>query len=111
MDGIIIVKQGCMRAKRDMAKGVRKGLGMGYVKVRQGVKASAKSPFGPKFCRKFLQYSLPHAGMHAFQVTPSKYDLLLKPDLKRFTFDGEVKIHVDISEATKFVDLHAKEVW
>ena len=43
-------------------------------------------------------------------MTPSKYDLLLKPDLKQFTFDGEVKIHVDISEATKFVDLHAKEV-
>ena len=69
-----------------------------------------ESPFGPKFCRKFLQFFSPHAGMHILQVTPSKYDLLLKPDLQQFTFDGEVKIHVDISEATKTVSLHAKEV-
>ena len=48
--------------------------------------------------------------MHTLQVTPSKYDLLLKPDLKLFTFDGEVKIHVDVSEETKTVSLHAKEV-
>jgi len=44
-------------------------------------------------------------------VTPSKYDLLLKPDLKNFTFDGEVKIHVDVSEETKTVSLHAKELY
>ena len=43
-------------------------------------------------------------------MTPSKYDLFLKPDLKNFTFDGEVKIHVDVSEETKTVSLHAKEV-
>ena len=48
--------------------------------------------------------------MHTLQVTPSKYDLLLKPDLKQFTFEGEVKIHVDVSEETKTVSLHAKEV-
>ena len=47
--------------------------------------------------------------MHALQVTPSKYDLLLKPDLKTFTFDGEVRIQVVISEQTKTVSLHAKE--
>ena len=43
-------------------------------------------------------------------MTPSKYDLLLKPDLKQFTFEGEVTIHVDVSEATKTVQLHANEV-
>ena len=43
-------------------------------------------------------------------MTPSKYDLLLKPDLKEFTFDGEVTIHVDVSKATNTVKLHAKEV-
>ena len=48
--------------------------------------------------------------MHTLQVTPSKYDLLLKPDLKQFTFEGEVKIHVDVSEETNTVSLHAKEV-
>ena len=48
--------------------------------------------------------------MHTLQVTPSKYDLLLKPDLKQFTFEGEVTIHVDVSEETKTVSLHAKEV-
>ena len=48
--------------------------------------------------------------MHALQVTPSKYDLLLKPDLKTFTFDGEVRIQVVVSEQTKTVSLHAKEV-
>ena len=48
--------------------------------------------------------------MHTLQVTPSKYDLLLKPDLKEFTFDGEVTIHVDVSKATNTVQLHAKEV-
>ena len=48
--------------------------------------------------------------MHVLQVTPSKYDLLLKPDLKTFTFDGEVRIQVVVSEQTKTVSLHAKEV-
>ena len=52
----------------------------------------------------------PHADTRALQVTPSRYDLLLKPDLELFTFDGEVKIHVDVSEETKTVSLHAKEV-
>ena len=63
--------------------------------------------FGP---HKSLQYYCLHADMHALQVTPSKYDLFLKPDLKNFTFDGEVKIHVEVSEETKTVSLHAKEV-
>ena len=48
--------------------------------------------------------------MHALQVTPSKYDLFLKPDLKTFAFDGEVRIQVVVSEQTKTVSLHAKEV-
>ena len=48
--------------------------------------------------------------MHVLQVTPSKYDLLLKPDLETFTFDGEVRIQVVVSEQTKTVSLHAKEV-
>ena len=46
----------------------------------------------------------------SLQVIPSKYDLLLKPNLKNFTFDGEVKIYVDVSEETKSISLHAKEV-
>ena len=32
-------------------------------------------------------------------VVPEKYDLTLSPDNEKFTFDGEVKITVDVVEA------------
>ena len=36
-------------------------------------------------------------------VTPSKYTLSLSPDLEKFTFDGEVSIAVNVSNATNSI--------
>lgn len=46
-------------------------------------------------------------------VEPEHYDLTLEPDLEKFTFEGTVKITVDVKEATDKVVLHQKEmvVW
>lgn len=43
-------------------------------------------------------------------VLPSRYDLRLVPDLERFVFDGQLRMSVDVSEATNEVTLHAKEL-
>lgn len=42
-----------------------------------------------------------------------RYDIELEPDLEKFTFDGLVKIGVDITAESKAIVLHAKElgVW
>lgn len=42
--------------------------------------------------------------------TLQRYDLELVPDLEKFTFDGIVKIGVVITEESKTVVLHAKEL-
>mmetsp|Transcript_89966 Transcript_89966/g.162274 ORF Transcript_89966/g.162274 Transcript_89966/m.162274 type:complete len:905 (-) Transcript_89966:51-2765(-) len=43
-------------------------------------------------------------------VLPSRYEIRLTPDLERFVFDGKVRIHVDVHEATNEVTLHSKEL-
>jgi aminopeptidase N len=43
-------------------------------------------------------------------VVPSMYTLELSPDLSNFTFSGHVAIDVDISEATSWIILNAKEL-
>eukprot|EP00930_Biecheleria_cincta_P105887 TRINITY_DN9895_c0_g1_i3.p1 TRINITY_DN9895_c0_g1~~TRINITY_DN9895_c0_g1_i3.p1 ORF type:complete len:886 (-),score=194.02 TRINITY_DN9895_c0_g1_i3:264-2921(-) len=43
-------------------------------------------------------------------VVPEKYDLTLEPDLEQSTFEGTVKITVDVQVATETVMLHAKEL-
>eukprot|EP00049_Salpingoeca_infusionum_P010151 m.171714 g.171714 ORF g.171714 m.171714 type:complete len:874 (+) comp14559_c0_seq1:346-2967(+) len=41
---------------------------------------------------------------------PSHYDVELVPDLVKFTFDGKVKISVEVRNATKTVTLHSREL-
>mmetsp|Transcript_39333 Transcript_39333/g.117666 ORF Transcript_39333/g.117666 Transcript_39333/m.117666 type:complete len:889 (+) Transcript_39333:69-2735(+) len=43
-------------------------------------------------------------------VVPEQYDLTLEPDLERFTFDGLVKVTVDVQVATEKILVHAKEL-
>jgi puromycin-sensitive aminopeptidase len=43
-------------------------------------------------------------------VVPSHYDLALEPDLKRFTYEGVVKIDVEVHVATDVVTVHAREL-
>ena len=43
-------------------------------------------------------------------VTPKRYDIRLTPDLKAFTFQGEVNIAVVVNEATDDVVLNALEL-
>jgi Peptidase M1 N-terminal domain len=41
-------------------------------------------------------------------VIPKRYDLLMHPDLKRKTFNGTVKISVDVLEPVEFIAMHSK---
>jgi len=41
---------------------------------------------------------------------PSRYEIRLEPDLKRFIFDGTVQITVDVREATDELTLHSKQL-
>ena len=43
-------------------------------------------------------------------VRPRSYDLTLTPDLTNFVFDGEVRIRVDVIEATNTIALNYKEL-
>jgi puromycin-sensitive aminopeptidase len=43
-------------------------------------------------------------------VAPVRYDITLAPDLARFTFAGEVRIEVDVLEATSEIVLNALEL-
>eukprot|EP00971_Amphidinium_carterae_P272481 5408388-Amphidinium_carterae.1 len=43
-------------------------------------------------------------------VLPSKYAVRLQPDLEKYVFDGNVKISVEVHEATQEVSLHAREL-
>lgn len=51
-----------------------------------------------------LEYRLPR------HVVPSRYEIRLSPDLEKFKFDGEVKIHVDVKEPVSEVLLNALEL-
>ncbi|KAK0405625.1 hypothetical protein QR680_018094 [Steinernema hermaphroditum] len=41
---------------------------------------------------------------------PSLYNIILKPDLQKFTFDGEETIDLEITKPTDFLKLHASEM-
>lgn len=43
-------------------------------------------------------------------MKPFRYDLTFKPDLKKFTFEGEEVIALRLAKATKTIVLHAKEL-
>jgi aminopeptidase N len=43
-------------------------------------------------------------------VIPEQYDLTLEPDVERFTFDGLVKITVNVEMATDVVQLHSRDL-
>jgi len=43
-------------------------------------------------------------------VVPMEYDLVITPDMNKFTFDGEVSIKVDVIETTSTITLHSKEL-
>ena len=43
-------------------------------------------------------------------VSPTKYEIQLKPDLKNFTFDGLETIHLLLKKLTKTLTLHSKEI-
>src|SRR6266481_9616647 len=43
-------------------------------------------------------------------VTPNRYDLRLTPDLKAFTFQGEVNVAIVVNEPTDDVVLNALEL-
>jgi puromycin-sensitive aminopeptidase len=51
-----------------------------------------------------LEYRLPRT------VIPSRYEILLSPDLEKFKFDGVVKIHVDVKEPVSEVLLNSLEL-
>src|SRR6202140_1398844 len=51
-----------------------------------------------------LEYRLPA------NVTPDRYDLVLTPDLKAFTFDGAETVAVTVHESTAEVVLNALEL-
>ena len=44
------------------------------------------------------------------EVAPKRYDLTLKPDLRRFTFDGSESVDVEVKAPTRRVVLHATEL-
>lgn len=43
-------------------------------------------------------------------VVPKHYDLILEPDLEKFTFDGKVVIDLDVEENSSSVELHTLEL-
>jgi len=43
-------------------------------------------------------------------IKPVRYDLALAPNLNDWVFEGYVAIHIDVLEATKFIQLHANEL-
>ncbi|MBI4078705.1 MAG: M1 family metallopeptidase [Candidatus Levybacteria bacterium] len=43
-------------------------------------------------------------------VTPTRYEIMLKPDLEGFTFEGEETIELSINKSTKEITLHAVEL-
>ena len=43
-------------------------------------------------------------------VYPTRYDITLKPDLERFTFDGSETVDIEVKSATRRVVLHAAEL-
>ena len=43
-------------------------------------------------------------------VIPTNYELMLKPDLNTFTFQGEVNITVDISKPVDSITLNSAEL-
>ena len=43
-------------------------------------------------------------------VCPTRYDITLKPDLERFTFDGSETIDIEVKSATRRIVLHAAEL-
>ena len=53
---------------------------------------------------KALEYRLPS------NVTPSRYDLRLTPDLRAFTFAGEERVAVNVNQVTAEVVLNALEL-
>ena len=44
------------------------------------------------------------------KVKPVNYELVLKPDLQAFKFEGNVKITVEVKEAVKEVKLNAADL-
>ncbi len=43
-------------------------------------------------------------------VIPKRYDLTLKPDLGRFTFDGSESVEIEVKAATRRIVVHATEL-
>ena len=43
-------------------------------------------------------------------VIPERYEIFLKPDLKKFTFEGEETIFVKINKSAKQLILHSAEI-
>ncbi len=43
-------------------------------------------------------------------VYPKRYDITLKPDLERFTFDGSESVDVEVKAATRRIVVHATEL-
>ncbi len=43
-------------------------------------------------------------------VKPERYKVMLKPDLKKFTFEGEETIYLNLEKATKQITLHSIEL-
>ncbi|PIR83629.1 aminopeptidase [Candidatus Kaiserbacteria bacterium CG10_big_fil_rev_8_21_14_0_10_51_14] len=43
-------------------------------------------------------------------VVPTKYEISLKPDLKKFVFEGEETIHITLKRPTRQITLHSKEL-
>ena len=52
--------------------------------------------------KKFARLS-PH-------IKPERYELVMKPDLEGFTFEGEEVIFLNIAKPVKAVTLHSKEL-
>ena len=51
-----------------------------------------------------LEYRLPRS------VVPSRYEIKLSPDLEKFKFDGELRIHVDVKEPVTEILLNSLEL-
>ena len=43
-------------------------------------------------------------------ITPKRYDITLKPDLERFTFEGSESVEVEVNAATRRIVVHATEL-
>lgn len=43
-------------------------------------------------------------------IKPEKYEILLKPDLEKFIFEGEETIYIDLTKSTKKIILHSSEL-